>query len=177
MKASWLDQVTGCTLIFCAALALLQLGGPAVHRPEVVLGQDADWHVKDWSAEHKRAVESGHAGKTSVHNIWLSPDQAWNGIDDILPTGSSYAYQNNHLTNANQGKLLDYMKMVRSNLRKLGEKLPVQAPESLTTQSPAKFEQRMNEIKDVLDSESTSFSDVEKQASFLQGCDQARSSS
>ena len=50
------------------------------------LGEDSDWHVKNWNKQHLDAVASGRVGPTTVKNIWRSKDKAWSGIDDILPT-------------------------------------------------------------------------------------------
>jgi hypothetical protein len=56
----------------------------------VQLGEDSDWHVKNWDKEHLNAVASGRVGPTTVRNIWKSKDKAWSGIDDILPTTGGY---------------------------------------------------------------------------------------
>ncbi len=100
-----LHRASGCGLAFCLIIATVhhfQLFGtshrlalkssPPFRGPDAKatlsqLGQDDDWHVGSWSQQHLKAVSAGEVGPTTVKNIWRSKDQAWKGIDDILPTG------------------------------------------------------------------------------------------
>jgi hypothetical protein len=62
--------------------------------------------------------------QTSVKGIWKNPKQAWAGIDDILPTGGRFGYEEAHTMNANEAKLLGFMKHARKELRTLEAEVP-----------------------------------------------------
>eukprot|EP00291_Cryptomonas_curvata_P019548 CAMPEP_0172169694 /NCGR_PEP_ID=MMETSP1050-20130122/10847_1 /TAXON_ID=233186 /ORGANISM="Cryptomonas curvata, Strain CCAP979/52" /LENGTH=188 /DNA_ID=CAMNT_0012840779 /DNA_START=1 /DNA_END=563 /DNA_ORIENTATION=+ len=177
-----LHRASGCGLAFCLIIAAVhhfQLFGtshrlalkssPPFRGPDAKatlsqLGEDADWHVGSWSQQHLKAVSAGEVGPTTVKNIWRSKDEAWKGIDDILPTGGGFHYQINHVLNANEAKLVDFVKMARTQIAATISKLPTAVPASLGKESPAKFEEGVKEIKDILSTEQHELGSVGNQA-------------
>ncbi len=87
--------------------------------------------------------------ETSVHNIWhntkqvlltASPSvleketltrclQAWAGIDNILPTGGRYGYEDNHYMPADGAKLMDFMHHAKKEIARMEKKLPAGVPQ------------------------------------------------
>mmetsp|Transcript_7955 Transcript_7955/g.19338 ORF Transcript_7955/g.19338 Transcript_7955/m.19338 type:complete len:310 (+) Transcript_7955:27-956(+) len=118
--------LVAATLLLGVALIAVQL---ASFQSRVALGQDADWGVKGWSTKHARSVMQNAVDKTTVKGIWHAPNQAWAGIDDILPTGGRFGYEEAHGMNANEAKLRGFMKHARKELRSLEAHVPKNLPQ------------------------------------------------
>jgi hypothetical protein len=76
---------------------------------------------------------------------------------------SGFHYQINHVLNANEAKLIDFVKMARTQVKATISKLPNAVPASLGKESPAKFEEGVKEIKDILSIEQHELSSVGNQ--------------
>lgn len=64
------------------------------------------------STKHKLRVGSSQVDKASIKNIWANKNQAWKGIDSILPTGGRYAYEIDHQHTADQSHMLQYRESI-----------------------------------------------------------------
>ncbi len=76
---------------------------------------------------------------------------------------SGFHYQINHVLNGNEAKLVDFVKMARTQIKATISKLPTAVPTSLGEESPAKFEEGVKEIKDILSTERHELGSVRNQ--------------
>lgn len=60
------------------------------------LGQSNDWDEQHWSPEHYINVAGSRVDDITAKGIWKNKDEAWDGIDKVLPTDTRYEYQTMH---------------------------------------------------------------------------------
>ena len=78
---------------------------------------------------------------------------------------AGFEYQIDHVLNGNEAKLVDFVKMANKRIKSIARTLPEDAPSGISNESPARFEEGVKEIKDVLSTERSALHFVAKQAS------------
>jgi hypothetical protein len=78
----------------------------------------------------------------------------------LLP---GYEYQINHVLNGNEAKLVNFVKMANTRIKSIVKNLPQAAPSKIKGESPARFEEGVKEIKDILSTERHALHTVAKQ--------------
>lgn len=105
-------DLDGLSRYYSAASAHLRNGAPKGHMalkmvkparemslaelPTQQLGQDKDWDEAKWSPEHYINVAGSRVDDITANGIWKNKDEAWDGIDNVLPTDTRYEYQTMH---------------------------------------------------------------------------------
>eukprot|EP00285_Hemiselmis_virescens_P011613 CAMPEP_0173391618 /NCGR_PEP_ID=MMETSP1356-20130122/18489_1 /TAXON_ID=77927 ORGANISM="Hemiselmis virescens, Strain PCC157" /NCGR_SAMPLE_ID=MMETSP1356 /ASSEMBLY_ACC=CAM_ASM_000847 /LENGTH=370 /DNA_ID=CAMNT_0014349277 /DNA_START=8 /DNA_END=1120 /DNA_ORIENTATION=- len=122
--------LVGGAALLCMLAAVVSLRGAArsvlleVARRQQ-LGEDKDWNVKSWSAHHRTDVALGRMDAATTRNIWSGKQgEAWKGIDDILPTGGRYAYEEDHQHNAKDAKMLLFLKAAEGKVAAMEKAVP-----------------------------------------------------
>jgi hypothetical protein len=133
-------DLDGLSRYYSAASAHLRNGAPHAHMalkmakparemslaqlPTQQLGQDKDWHMRQWSPEHYIDVAAGRVDSTTTKGIWKSKDEPWAGIDEVLPTDTRYEYQTMHSGHGQEAKMEAFLDHAHHQLKILKDALP-----------------------------------------------------
>ena len=120
------------------ALALLP-----EHLPTQMLGQDSDWHEHNWSPEHYIDVAASRVDGITAKGIWKNKDEAWDGIDKVLPTDTRYEYQTLHTGHGQEAKMEAFLDHAHHQLKLLQDALPKLAADK-------RSEQELDTLKGVI---------------------------
>lgn len=110
-----------------------------------------------WSPKHKAAVKVGKVDQESARGIWHSKSEAWKGIDDVFPTDTPYAFEEDHEDKGETAKMKTFIDHVRSQLAVFEKSLP-QGPAS----SPPKDAAEVNALEKVLEAGKTALATIER---------------
>jgi len=92
--------------------------------PTQKLGADSDWDEKHWSPEHYINVAASRVDDVSAKGIWKNKDEAWDGIDKVLPTDTRYEYQTLHTGHGQEAKMEAFLDHAHHQLTVLQDQLP-----------------------------------------------------
>ena len=135
-------SLDGLSRYFSAPTAHMRGGAPRAHRALAavgpaartqdlaqlpatqMLGQDSDWHEQRWSPEHYINVAGSRVDDITAKGIWKGKDEAWAGIDDVLPTDTRYEYQTMHSGHGQEAKMEAFLDHAHHQLKLLQDALP-----------------------------------------------------
>ena len=109
----------------CAALLAVALSSGA--QPAVMMGTNDHFDVSRLTQRHMNSVASNDVDSATAKGIWHSKNQAWAGIDEVLPTDTPYAYQNLHSGGGDEIKMRAFIEHANTQLRNLAKSLPKSA--------------------------------------------------
>ena len=95
-----------------------------VPAPTQQLGQDNDWDEKHWSPQHYVNVAGSRVDDITAKGIWKNKDEAWDGIDKVLPTDTRYEYQTLHVGHGQEAKMEAFLDHAHHQLKLLHDQLP-----------------------------------------------------
>ena len=81
-------------------------------------------HLRKWSPQHYMSVASSNVDATTAKGIWKSKDEAWSGIDKVLPTDTRYEYQSLHSGHGQEAKMMAFLDHAHHQLKLLKKALP-----------------------------------------------------
>ena len=76
-------------------------------------------HLRKWSPQHYMSVASSNVDATTAKGIWKSKDEAWSGIDKVLPTDTRYEYQSLHSGHGQEAKMMAFLDHAHHQLKLL----------------------------------------------------------
>jgi len=149
-------------LLGCVALVAIAWHSSAL--PQVLEGSpfqslDAtDFDVSKWSQRHMNTVASNGVDARTAKGIWHSKDEAWAGIDEVLPTDTPYAYQMQHSGDGEEAKMEAFLEHAKVQLRSLEKSLPKTAE--------GKDAAKLSTLKKVLAAGDTAMKNIEAQTAY-----------
>jgi len=118
-----------------------------------------DFDVAKWSPKHSAAVKVGKVDQESARGIWHSKSEAWKGIDDVFPTDTPYAFEEDHEDKGETAKMKTFIDHVRSQLSVFEKSLPqAQGPASSSPKDAAE----VNALEKVLEAGKTALATIER---------------
>jgi len=153
LPIQWDDSASvdldGLSRYYSAASAHLRRGAPQGHMalkmlkparemslvqlPKQMIGEDKDWHERKWSNQHYMSVAGSRVDDTTAKGIWKSKDEAWEGIDKVLPTDTRYEYQTMHSGHGQEAKMEAFLDHAHHQLKLLHDALPSLAADKEST--------------------------------------------
>uniref|UniRef100_A0A7S4L1I5 Uncharacterized protein n=1 Tax=Guillardia theta TaxID=55529 RepID=A0A7S4L1I5_GUITH len=83
----------------------------------------ADVPAHEWSKHHYRDVAASKMDQQTVNGIWYDKDEAWKGIDEVLPTDTPYSYQLAHVGKGEESKMEAFLSHAYKQLSSLKKAL------------------------------------------------------
>eukprot|EP00960_Hanusia_phi_P025956 745995-Hanusia_phi.AAC.1 len=116
------SDLEGISRYFSSPSAHMRNRAPAAHpslKARTTILADVPAHK--WSKQHYRDVAVSKVDKQTVNGIWHNEDEAWKGIDEVLPTDTPYSYQLAHVGKGEEAKMeafLSHAYKQLSNIKK-----------------------------------------------------------
>jgi len=118
--------VLGCAALLAIALSSGTLPAVLLGSPYQQLDQ-TNFDVSRWTQRHMNSVAENGVDDQTAKGIWHSKNQAWAGIDEVLPTDTPYEYQTIHSGGGEEVKMRAFLEHANTQLRTLAKSLPKSA--------------------------------------------------